>query len=172
MNDTTKTNDASPVSAAFGEHPLTKNEVKPSDTPPETVAHVAKDKAPAKKVKAGPKKLLKAPAKKAEPKAKPAPKAKVPVKKVHKAKPVPKAKPAPAKKAVKVAPKAKPKAPKSVVKRVGGDNKILFTFRIADTMLADINALAAVHSMTPAALIRGALNAFLDQNGPKRGRAK
>lgn len=166
MNDTTKTNDASPVSAAFGEHPLTKNEVKPSDTPPETVAYAAKDKAPAKKVKAGPKKLLKAPAKKAEPKAK------VPAKKVHKAKPVPKAKPAPAKKAVKVAPKAAPKAPKSVVKRVGGDNKILFTFRIADTMLADINALAAKHSMTPAALIRGALNAFLEQNGPKRGRAK
>ena len=134
MNDTTN---VSPVSDAFGEHPL--HDTSEAKLPPETKAAVEKAKA----------------------KAKPAPKAKA----------APKAKPAPKAKA-KAKAKAAPKAPKSLVRRVGGDNKILFTFRVADTMLEDITALATMHSMTPAALIRGALNAFLEQNGPKRGRAK
>ena len=163
MNDTTN---ASPVSDAFGDHPLVaKSE---ANLPPETKAAMEK-KAPAKKAKVPVKKVHKA---KPVPKAKPAPKAKAKAKPAPKAKAAPKAKPAPKAKAKPAKAKAAPKAPKSLVRRVGGDNKILFTFRIADTMLGEINALATKHSMTPAALIRGALNAFLEQNGLKRGRAK
>lgn len=81
--------------------------------------------------------------------------------KVKKAAPKPKV----AKKAVKPAKPAKKKVKADLVK----DNKVLFTFRVADTTLVDLNAIAAKREVTPAALIRMALATFIN-DAKRRGR--